>query len=788
MAGNFSVKIHGETREFESNLKNINSSLKMLRGEARGLDKSLKIDPNNVGEADKLYKNLTQQLKLTQMAAEKTKATLSNIDPSVDMSGFVAASNRLKGLENQGAEIQAKMDAALSKKHQINIDPVDGDKIMSDIEPAAKSSSSKVSGLFKSAFSTMGSVAATAGKAAASAFSAPFKMVGSMINQVGIGALREIGSNITNSVGGALGDVKSGMQETQTSANGLKKVMTFQGVDQDYAKLSGELSKIAVNTNISTADANTFASTLIGVGKSASESSKLVQAAATANQSFGGSGENFQSVSTALAQMSASGKVTAEDMNQITNANSALGASLKSEILENYKKAGGEMDSFAEAMAAGEISVDDMNNALLSVSTKGGEAIATLPDSMDSLKEAIGSKMQPAFDSITTSLAGVVGKTAEWVESFDISGITEKLTSFDFGAFFANLGSIMQASTAVITEVLTNISTIFEELTGKPLTFQNAFGVLTDFLTEKVTTILGYATQLQTALSSAFSTVSMDSMKESVSGTFNILKELTDLLVNVVADAISKLNLGSVINLINEIVKSIGSVVTSIEGSGILDTVVEIVAGVINVISEVSETIMINVNKILKAFEPVLASLKPVFEGISNLFKSSVEAFKDFVNPVIDLVGDLIAVFVEEMGPSIDKFSKVIKPLLTSIGKEFEWLGEIFKSFVGIAKKVLIPIFELIGKAIGVILDVITKVIEAVNKVRKFGDNILDKLSGMFGNGTNIDANVKNFKSDVNNSTTINENSATINLTAQGGMDLESLAEIIAIKLRGRMV
>ena len=94
MAGNFSVKIHGETREFESNLKNINSSLKMLRGEAQGLDKSLKIDSNNVGEADKLYKNLTQQLKLTQMAAEKTKATLSNIDPSVDMSGFVAASNR----------------------------------------------------------------------------------------------------------------------------------------------------------------------------------------------------------------------------------------------------------------------------------------------------------------------------------------------------------------------------------------------------------------------------------------------------------------------------------------------------------------------------------------------------------------------------------------------------------------------------------------------------------------------------------------------------------------------
>ena len=137
------------------------------------------------------------------------------------------------------------------------------------------------------------------------------------------------------------------------------------------------------------------------------------------------------------------------------------------------------------------------------------------------------------------------------------------------------------------------------------------------------------------------------------------------------------------------------------------------------------------------------------------------------------------------MGPSIDKFSKVIKPLLTSIGKQFEWLGEIFKSFVGIAKKVLIPVFELIGKAIGAILDVITKVIEAVNK---FGGNVLDKLSGMFGNGTNIDANVKNFKSDVNNSTTINENNATINLTAQGGMDLESLAEIIAIKLRGRMV
>lgn len=62
---------------------------------------------------------------------------------------------------------------------------------------------------------------------------------------------------------------------------------------------------------------------------------------------------------------------------------------LKSQVYEKLQESWRFARGFNEAVTAGEISVDDLNNALIQVSDKGGKAIQTLPDAMDSLKEVL---------------------------------------------------------------------------------------------------------------------------------------------------------------------------------------------------------------------------------------------------------------------------------------------------------------------------------------------------------------------------------------------------------------
>ena len=262
------------------------------------------------------------------------------------------------------------------------------------------------------------------------------KGVGSMFKSV-LGASL-VSSGIQSAIGvvsSSFGSLLSDMQTTQTATNALKKVMDFKGISGDFIGLSKQMSTLAAQTNINTSDADSFASVLIGTGKSAKDTAAIVKAATIANQAFGGSGVAFKSVQMAMGQMTAAGKVTAENMNQITDANSALGAALKSQVIENLKKSGKNFTDFNDAVSKGAVSIDVLNNAMIDVQKKGGAAIQTLPDALSGLSETIGTKLQPAFDAITGTAAKSVNSITDTISKIDLTPIFNNLTSAGTSAF-----------------------------------------------------------------------------------------------------------------------------------------------------------------------------------------------------------------------------------------------------------------------------------------------------------------------------------------------------------------
>ena len=559
MANTFKIKVAGETREFEQSLGNLNSGLKLLKSEARSLNRSLKVDPKNTEAAAKLYGNLTQQLELTRKKAEEVKKNLATIDPKVDLKGFVAAQNQLRNLQTESKKLESALSAVSSHPHELNIHVprLDGQRVIRPLIASIQSSSHTVgdalSGAVKSGLSGAETIAASAGQRIAKGITAPLSRVKGLMSEIVVGGLRQIGSSAVSKLGDAFSGIKNSMQETQTATNGLKKVMQFQGMSSQIDYLRKSLAQTAISTNIDTKSAEKFGSVLIGVGKHASETAKIVDAAANANQAFGGSGEAFESVSLALGQIEAAGKVTADNINQISDANSALGAALKSQVYENYRKAGGSAKSFNDAMAKGQITTDDLTNALVELSSKGGKAIQTLPDSVASLEETIGTKLQPVFDALTAALVPVANKATDAIQSMDFTSVAKKISSINFDQIFAGIGSAMTPVIALVTQLKLALSKAFTEMTGKPATLGNAFSVMGSMISAAIKPIIGLLAQMSKNID--FSVVA---------NSFSFLMNQAEILKDALSQAFSNVDSGAVANAFNAIGTSITTVISTV--------------------------------------------------------------------------------------------------------------------------------------------------------------------------------------------------------------------------------
>lgn len=652
MANTFKIKVAGETREFEQSLGNLNSGLKMLKSEARSLNKSLKVDPKNTAAASKLYSNLTQQLELTQKKAEEVKKNLANIDPNVDLKGFVSAQNRLRDLQTESKKLEQTLSTVSSQPHELNLHlpHLDGRSVtrplLSSVQESAHAVGNALSGAMKSGLSSAGSIAESAGRSIAKGLTAPLSHVKGLLNEVVIGGLRQVGASATSKLGDTFSGIKDSMQETQTATNGLKKVMQFQGASSQFDYLRKSLAQTAINTNIDTKTAEKFGSVLIGVGKHASETAKIVDAAANANQAFGGSGEAFESVSLALGQIEAAGKVTADNINQITDANSALGAALKSQVYENYKKAGGSAKSFNDAMSKGEISTDDLTNALIDLSSKGGKAIQTLPDSLASLEETVGTKLQPVFDALTKSMVPVANKATDIVQSMDFTSVAKKISSINFEQIFAGIGTAITPVVTLVTQLKLAIANAFTEMTGKPATLGNAFSVMGSAISAAITPVIGLTAQmlknmdfsvvangfsfllnqaekLKNALSQAFSNVDPGVVVGALNAIGASLETVIDMAVTGLASVIQNININAIMEGIQLFAQTFAQVV---------NTVVPEAVQLGSAFSQAFSTL--SPGQLQSSFESIVAGALTMFQTLSGIVANAVSQIN--LSPIVN--------------------------------------------------------------------------------------------------------------------------------------------------------
>ena len=481
MASNatFEVEIYGNTTKFENSLKGVNTAMSGLRGEAKNLREALKLDPTNTDKMAQLQKNLQTQLGLSRDKAAKLKEELSTVDKgtSAGQKKWLQLTRDLGTAETQASRLESEIkqvESAISSGSW-NI----------EAKMDTKGVNSGIDGM-KSRFSGL--------------------------REIAIGAFRQIGASAVSAVGNGLKGWVSDAMDTQKAMISLQNTMKFKGNGQDFDYVSKSMQNLAKDTNANTEDTLKLSTTFIGLGDTAKKAVGKTEALVKANQAFGGTGEQLKGVVQAYGQMSASGKVTAENINQLTDNNTALGSALKSTVME-MNPALKQYGSFAAASEKGAVSVEMLDKAMQQLGKAGGGGVTTISDAWDSFNETLSLALLPTLDALTPVISALIDKMAGWGE-----GAGKTITNVI--KYFQDLFQKLQENGAI-----TQFSAIWDNI-------KSAFGSVVDIIGNLINSFAGVDE------STAKNSTSVENVANTISSLANKFADITKKI----ADFIGKIS------------------------------------------------------------------------------------------------------------------------------------------------------------------------------------------------------------------------------------------------------
>lgn len=248
------------------------------------------------------------------------------------------------------------------------------------------------------------------------------------------GAISGVVSSVTSSVIGSVGELMSQISSATDSTLKFKQTLQFSGIS------NSEISTLTAQTqdyaNKTVYDLQTIQNTTAQLAaNSVPNFEQLTEAAGNLNAVAGGNADTFKSVAMVITQTAGAGKLTTENWNQLANA--IPGASGK--LQEALKQAGAYTGNFRDAMAKGQISADEFNQAITTLgmnpaAIQAAESTNTLEGSTGNLQASIvtlGSK-------IMTDLLPAITSLVNWISNNVIPAV---------GAFYDQCKNIAKAVT-----------------------------------------------------------------------------------------------------------------------------------------------------------------------------------------------------------------------------------------------------------------------------------------------------------------------------------------------------
>lgn len=274
------------------------------------------------------------------------------------------------------------------------------------------------------------------GKAIESALDGPSKSVGQKAGDTAgggfsrgfsakLGVISGVASSIATKVIGVFSGLSGQILDASDSTQKFAQTLDFAGVGADQIKkLTTSTQEYANKTVYGIDDIRNTTAQLAANG--VPNYDKLAEAAGNLNAVAGGNSETFKSVAMMLTQTAGAGKLTTENWNQLADAIPGASGKLQEAMLKN----GAYTGNFRDAMAKGEITSQEFNDALMQLgmndgAIKAAESTQTFEGAFGNLEATIVdgaanivNTVKPYITGAVTALGDGIGKAMQWVNDF----------------------------------------------------------------------------------------------------------------------------------------------------------------------------------------------------------------------------------------------------------------------------------------------------------------------------------------------------------------------------------
>ena len=647
------IGLEGE-REFKRAITDINREMRVLGSEMKLAASAF--DKNEVSVSSLTAKNqvLAKEIEAQRSKVETLKAALDNAAAS-----FGDNDSRTKNWQIQLNNAQATLNGLEGELKENNSalskfgDEADG--AGDDAKDAAKDA-----GRLEGAVDELGSeMDDTSGKT---------RIFGDVLKanlaaEAIIGGVKAIGHAIGSIAKGFGATMKDGVEYNARMEQYTTSFTTMLGDQAKAQKLVNDLKLEAARTPFGMEDLAKATQTLMGFGMSAEESQIRLKQLGDISQGDAG---KFESLTLAFAQMSSTGKLTGQDLNQMINAGF-------NPLEEISRKTGKSIGELKEEMAKGAISADMVADAFASATSEGGRfygamdaqsktfsgQLATLKDGVDNLKGLLAG-------GLTTALAGTVMPM--------VNGWVDELTgAFETGgapAFIDTLGRILKEALEFISSQLPQVvDTGMSILTSL---LEGIIAVLPSLANTAVTLIVALVEAIIEALPSLLE-AAVQIISTLVAGIGKALPELipaaVEMLVALVAGLVENLPLllDAALQLITGLAEGLLAALPVL-----IEALPAIIAGLVDFLIAATPQIVATgiqlLTSLVGALPQIIAAIVAVLPQIITAIIGGITgAIPQLINAGVQLLTALVRALPQIIGTIVSAVAQVVSSIVGAV-------------------------------------------------------------------------------------------------------------------------
>lgn len=521
-----------------------------------------------------------------------------------------------------------------------------------------------------------------------------------------IGGLASTGVNMAiDAISNLSGDIINASDSAQKFASTL----SFAGLDTSTIdQLTDSTQKYADQTVYDLSDIRNTTAQLAANG--VNNYANLAEAAGNLNAVAGGNSDTFRSVGMVLTQTAGAGKLTTENWNQLSDA--IPGASGK--LQEAMKKNGAYTGDFRDAMAKGQISAEEFNQAVMELgmtdaAKEAATSTSTIEGAMGNLEASVVNVGVQILDSFKGPLTEGMSVLAEGIGSLPamFTGLIQST-----GPVLSQMGKVFQSSFAPVGKIVSgqllpalqpfmqacqNLgSAIMPVLNAVFQAFTPVLGSLVAKLTEVGTTIMATVTPVINNMAAVVQAV-LPTVQAAFTTVASTIQGVIDAVFPYIQTVIT-----NVMNVINAIITTVLAAVKG-DWNGVW-------AGIGNIITTVWNGIKSNVSAGINAVSGVISS---VMGYISAYWSGVWNSVKGLVGNVWNGITNAVSNGVNNVLNTVRGIGGKIKGVFSGAGS---WL-------LSAGQNIIMGLVNGIKNAIG----------SAVNAAKNAAANVVDAAKSALG-------------------------------------------------------